>query len=415
MALAESGKAIGKISELLRQHLNAVTNVPVTVGRPEPPTTTTNGSLPAPRLNLFLYEALFDPHLRNTALDAGQPPPLWLVLRYLITSFDEASDSDSVGAQEALGEAIRALQGLSFIPFDTIPLPAALGIQPALEDNPETLKITFRETPADRLAQLMQGTDEKYRFSMGFEVGPVMIATADPPAYDLLVGVDYTQATPQVIGDAGVQIPVLPTLGPVISAVSPARFEPGATLTIRGSSLNTSGLVVQLGPADLGITAQRPDRVQCAVNGAIPEGEVISAGSHPLAVAQVLPDGKRRSSNLLIADLAPVLTAAVPDGVTRVDAADPASDVFGAIDLEGVLLGTDGDDAVLALYRDGAVVQMVTTFTDVPAAPPGAPAQTQRRAAMTEDDAVPPGRYRVILRVNGQQARMSPTVTLTAP
>jgi predicted phage tail protein len=38
-------------------------------------------------------------------------------------------------------------------------------------------------------------------------------------------------------------------------------------------------------------------------------GATISAGNHPLAVVQTLPNGKRRSSNLLSAGLTPRVTA----------------------------------------------------------------------------------------------------------
>ncbi|HYY41735.1 MAG TPA: hypothetical protein VE775_03320, partial [Pyrinomonadaceae bacterium] len=69
MALADTGKAIGSVTRALQERLNALTGLNISVGRPEAPSGTN------PRLNLFLYEANFDPHLRNTPLDAGQSPP----------------------------------------------------------------------------------------------------------------------------------------------------------------------------------------------------------------------------------------------------------------------------------------------------------------------------------------------------
>ena len=129
MSLADTGKAIGKVTELLRQHLQVRTGLAVTVGRPEPPGS--GPALPAPRLNLFLYEAHFDPSLRNTALDSGQLPPLWLVLRYLLTSFDNGSSSDSVLAHEQMGEGMRALQEVSYLSLSSIALPA-----PVLHEAP---------------------------------------------------------------------------------------------------------------------------------------------------------------------------------------------------------------------------------------------------------------------------------------
>src|SRR6266705_3524191 len=108
MALVNTGRAIGAVTQTLRERLTTVLGAAVgqvTVGRPEPPAAALAGS----RLNLFLYEIHHDEFLRNESLDDGQPPPLWLVLRYLLTAFDEGGDSDTVDAHEILGEGLRAL------------------------------------------------------------------------------------------------------------------------------------------------------------------------------------------------------------------------------------------------------------------------------------------------------------------
>src|SRR5262245_25788810 len=114
MALAETGRAIGAVTQLLHDRLLAnwlgIGLADVSVGRSAPPHT--NGT--RPRLNLFLYEIHFDEHLKNVALDEGQPAPLWLVLRYLLTAFDENGESDSAEAHELLGQGIRVLHDLNF-------------------------------------------------------------------------------------------------------------------------------------------------------------------------------------------------------------------------------------------------------------------------------------------------------------
>ncbi|NIS81343.1 MAG: DUF4255 domain-containing protein [Anaerolineales bacterium] len=401
MTLADTGKAMGKVTELVQQHLDVRTGVSVTVGRPEPEGPT--NSLPKPRLNLFLYEATFDPGLKNTPLDEGQRPPLWLVLKYLITSFDKDGLSDTIEAHENLGLGLRALQELSYLPLGSIALPADL--LPALEDNPEVLKITFDEASSDLLSKLMQGSEEKYRFSMTFQVRPVMIATGEPPDYSLLVGIDYTETPPDVIGEAGVQLPVLPSMGPSISGLTPIKFEVGEILTIRGVNLEISGLAVSLGPADLPVTAQRPDWLQCEVDGVLSEGALISAGTHPLAVVEVLTTGRRRSSNLLVAALRPTLEKATPNALHTVTG--PPSGVAGNIEMEGILLGSEADDIFVALYREGEVRRVFDgPFTYAP---------DQKSLTLEIQDASPvdPGDYRVILRVNGQQAKKSPGVTLS--
>src|SRR5258706_7528228 len=129
MALADTAKAIGAVTDAISQRLNTRTGLTITVGRPEPGVVAA-----AERLNLFLYEVQFDASLKNVPLDDGQRPPLWLVLKYLLTAFDgDGKSSDAIGAYENLGIGIRALQELAALPIAT-GLPATLAA--ALSDNP---------------------------------------------------------------------------------------------------------------------------------------------------------------------------------------------------------------------------------------------------------------------------------------
>jgi hypothetical protein len=400
MALADTYQAIGKVTMLLHEHLVHKTDLPVTVGRPEPGSN--GGGQGGPRLNLFLYEALFDPSLKNVPLDEGQKPPLWLVLKYLITAYDELGHSDTILAHEQLGKGLRALQELSFLSLSAIALPA--DILPALKDNPEVLKITFDEASSELLSKLMQGSDEKYRFSMAFQVRPVMIAPAAPPDYSLLVGVDYTATPPAVIGEEGIHLEVLPSMGPLIDEIMPSRFEVKDTITVKGANLDLSGLSLRLGQASLAVTAQRPDRLQAKVNGGITGGTILSAGSQVLAVVQSLSGGRSRSSNLLVGGLLPTLKTAAPSGLLL--AATPPPRVYGDIIMTGTLLGRQEDDLFVALYQEGQAVKVFDapfTFS---------PGQTGLTLHIPDTLAVPPGSYRLILRINGQQARQSPTVGL---
>jgi hypothetical protein len=403
MALADTTKAIGVVTELLRDRLTIRTSLPVTVGRIEDAATTSNPG--GKKLNLFLYEALFDPSLKNVSLGQEQPPPLWLVLKYLLTAFDHVQDSDTVQAHENLGEGIRALQELSFLPLTTLP-GSVIG---ALTDNPEPLKVTFEETPSDLLSRLMQGPDDRYRFSIGFQVRPVMIATREVPSHSLLVGIDYRTDPHPEIGEDGIQLTVTPSLGPQLNEVTPSKFEADplqhAVLTLSGSDLNLSSLAVKLGPATLAIIPPaQPDSLRCRVDGGIADGRVISAGSHPLSVEQTLPTGRRRPSNLLIADLMPKLTKAgfqAPSG--------PGTQ--GSIALEGVLLGTEEDDILVSLYQDGRIVRTFDEAAVVPAVAATDPEQTELVLTL-RTGAMQSGKYQVILRVNGQQAKASPEVDI---
>jgi hypothetical protein len=235
----------------------------------------------------------------------------------------------------------------------------------------------------------MQGADEKYRCSVGFQVRPVMIASREPADYALLVGVDYQADA--VIGEAGIQLPVLPSLGPSLTSLTPPSAEVGDSLTLTGADLHLSDLVIQFGPVELPITTQR----------------TISAGNHPVTVAQALPSGRRRHSNMLVGGLKPRLDTAVPGAL----ALTAEGWITGTIELTGSLLGTDQDDVFVALYRDGAVVRTFDVFVRPVAPPP----QIQMQLQITAGAQVPPGAYRVILRVNGQQARTSPEILLVGP
>ena len=131
------------------------------------------------KLNLFLYETAFDPQLRNLALRDGEPPPLWLVLKFLLTAFDADESSDTAAAHELLGRGMSALHELNFLRLDPL---VALDVRLALENNPEPLKLTFDESSVDLLSKIMQGTDERYRLSVAFQMRPVMIVPAQPAA-----------------------------------------------------------------------------------------------------------------------------------------------------------------------------------------------------------------------------------------
>lgn len=404
MALADSARAIGAITNSLVSRIATRTGLNVTAGRPE------MGAGNGQQLNLFLYETSFDPFLKNQALDEGQKMPLWLVLKYLLTPFDHLGDSDTPEAHETLGAGLNALYQSDLL--------ALGGLAPtdaqALSDNPEELQISFDEAPVELLAKVMQGSDESYRLSAAFQVRPVMIASSEPPAYSLLVGIDYTQSPPVAFGDGAV-IDVLPSMGAGLTEISPGGFELDEEVTLYGTDLHLSGLSVRLGAVELPVTMQQPDQLKFVIDSAIVNGSNISAGSLPVSLIQTLPSGRRRSSNMLIGNLVPTLTGAtivlptsvVPPPPGPPPVPTPPKMIYATIDLTGELLGTADDDVFLALYRDGRTVKMFDVFT-IPASPP----QTKKQLAMQLGDAVPEGRYLTIIKVNGQQAVQSFAVDL---
>jgi hypothetical protein len=373
MALADSRGAIGAVGELLRTQLANRTEVAtVDVGR------VGAGSGSCPKFNLFLYQLDLDGPLRNRPLDAGQPVPLWIVLRYLLTAFDGSGDSDSPDAHGLLGAGILALQELNF------QRPAGA----ALADNPEPLKITFDAADTELLSKIMQGgNDSPYRLSAAFQVRPVLIASGEPPAYAPLV---HSVGAPVSQG-----VTVIPSLGPRLDVVDPARFEAGATLSLRGGDLTSALQWVCLGATCYPVTAAPAGGLRTGV----PETTSLSPGSYPITAVQELRSGRRIASNAVVGELLPTLQGAVP--VTPLSD-DGFGRLWGTLTLSGVRLGGPSDQIFVAFWRDGAVALMLEAN--------GSEAQDALSVSVGVEDALPPGPYRVILRVNGSQASNAPQV-----
>ena len=375
MPLAQSRTAIGAVGELLRSQLTARTTAgSVDVGRPE-----VAAAAAGPKFNLFLYQIELDAFLRNQPLDEGQDTPLWLVLRYLITAYDDGRESDSVAAHALLGEGMLALQELNFLD-PTVP---------ALADNPQRLAITFDNADVDLLSKLMQGTDERYRVSAAFQVRPVLIAPSEPPSYAPLV------ATVGPPGNEGID--VIPSLGPVLTRVEPEQFQAGDTITVYGEELSSAIEALCIGDQCYGITAAPTGSVQTVV----PADTQLSPGSHTLVVVRTSAGGRRIVSNAVLGTLMPTLQNAVPGVLT----ADMSGNLSGSITLTGARLGGLDDTIFVAFYRDGAIQLLLEGM--------GVAAQNTLTVTVAVDDAIPPGSYRILLRVNGAQAPTMPEVDWT--
>jgi len=392
MALADSRTAIGGVTLLLQDHLIR-RGFAVTVGKPE----TASQDDTSAKLNLYLYETEFDGSLRNVSLDPERPPPLWLCLKYLITAFDDGESSDTADAHALLGQGVCALHALNFLTLDNAVDPA---VRLALENNPEALKISFESAPADLLSRVMQGSEERYRLSIAFQVRPVMMVPDEPPRFAQLVGVDYTTSPQTIVGRDGVGIEVLASLGPRLTRVVPHRFEPGQRIEIFGDDLHLAGLRCFLAGEEIRVVGQMPDRIVVEVEGTptipgdpgpIAAGGTVSAGERPLILRQPLANGRFRESNALIGSLRPVVASATLGG-------------GGMLTVSGALLGTDSDDVLVALLRDGAVVRLFDS-----------PVTAADQGSLTlpgVGTGVDPGTYLIVVRVNGQQARTSPALVV---
>jgi hypothetical protein len=371
MSLLLTNEAIGAVSETLQAQLALRSGLMVTVDRPDIAATLDS----IPKLNLFLYQIDFDPSLKNHSLDDGQPPPLWLVLRYLLTAYDANHDSDTIPAHRLLARGLASLQEMTML-TPTVP---------ALLDNPEPLKLTFDSSDVDLLSKVMQGSEEKYRLSTAFQVRPVLIAPDVAPSYAPLV---LTVGPP---GHEGVA--VIPSMGPRLKQVTPLRFEIEATLEFSGDDINGGIETVFIGSMELPVIAAREGAVK--VN--IPHTPSISAGQLPATVARRLPSGRQQTSNPLFVTLLPRLISASVGVLTA-----NATKLFGSVTLIGERLGGPDDMIFCAFYRDGQVLLNLDVT--------GNAAQTSLTANVLSADALPPGTYYLILRVNGAQAAMTPAL-----
>lgn len=375
MPLSDSRTAIGAVGRLLGAQLQDRTSAAsVDVGRPEAAAANIG-----PKFNLFLYQVDVDGSLRNHPLDTGQPPPLWLVLRYLLTAFDANRDSDSTAAHELLGEGMLALQELNFLRSSA----ASLG------QNPEALKITFDPAEAELLSKLMQSNEDHYRVSVAFQVRPVMIAPSEPPSYAPLV---------QTVGSPGAEgVAVLPTLGPTLTGIEPASFETGATLSLEGTELTSAIQSVSFGTVCYPVIGAPAGRLLVRV----PADTTLSPGSYAITAVRELPSGRRLSTNAVLGSLLPTLTGAAPGALVD----QGGGNFSGNLVLSGNRLGGPQDGIFVSFCLEGRVRLMLEAT--------GVAAQNTLVATVSPDQALPGGTYYVILRVNGVQAPATPEVDWT--
>ncbi len=376
MPLTASTEAIGAVSELLSLQLSSrLNNLPVPVGRPSD-AQSVEGSR---SLNLYLYRIAFDAHLRNTAMDHGQPPPLWLVLHYLLTAFDADHESETTAAHRLLGQGLVALQEMNV-------LRPPVSLQ-ALTDNPEPLKISFDDAEPGLLNQLFGGHDEPLRLSAAFQVRPVMLATGQPPSLAPLVQSVGPPSAPGVL--------VLPSLGARLTSIEPARFVAGDVVTLRGLDLAGHDRI-RLGGHDLLPLAAQPQDRGDVLRFQLPANTPIAAAGYAVSVSRTLPSGRRMTSTPLLGELLPVVSGvALAGALTPVDGR-----LAGSFTVSGAQFGGPGEAVFALLFRDGQARLLLE-----PSAPPGA---TSASFTVPPAQAQPAGLYRVILRVNGQQAVASP-------
>jgi len=375
--LASTREAIGAVTELIQSRLSTrLSNLNITVGRPEAASRTEGR-----KLNLFLYRIGMDGHLKNVSLDEGQPAPLWLTLYYLLTGYDEGNDSDSPAAHRLLSRGLAALHELNFL------RPGATDT--ALAPNPESLKITFDEADVELLSKIMQGGDERYRVSAALQVRPVLVVPEAEPAFAPLV---LTVGPPTAPGVA-----VIPTVGARIEAMEPERFEAGDEITLTGFDLSGSE-EIWIGATAFGVTAAPEGELRTRV----PLNTTLAAGAYAVRAARVLPSGRRFFTSAVLGRMAPTVTGVTVNAPLTVIAVNGQTRLHGSLTVSGRRLGGPEDAVFVSFYREGSVALVLEVS--------GSPPQTSLVATVPSTQALPPGEYRLILRVNGEQGANSPAI-----
>jgi hypothetical protein len=316
-----SQAAVGAVSltlqALLRDRVDDPGNpgnpVPVTLGAPGPDRDP-EGDVEPSRINLFLYQVVENPFLKNQdTVGLGHPdayghPPLSLDLHYLLTVYGTAANNenfDETPAHLLLGSAMQVLHDHAILTDAIVTQrePAGLTVlDPTLREEAEQVKLTLRSLGLEDLSNVWLALTLPYRLSVAYEVNVVQIDSQRPRRHPPLV-----QEPP----GGGPNLVVMPLRRPGLStvAVRPAgqpagteRAAPfarvGDTLILHGTGLGGGSLTVRLGPIEVAPDEIGPagDRMEVTVPDDVrPDGSTIAPpdrlqpGTHPVQVTARAP------------------------------------------------------------------------------------------------------------------------------
>lgn len=301
--------AIAAVTQTLRTLLlSAVTTqVPGAQVSAKPPDTARE-SVPGNLVNIFLYQTAMDPAWRNQPTPPVRmwedgPPPLPLVLSYLITAYGEGDDE--VVSHQLLGAAMAYLHSNPVLSRADI---AAMSPGSGLEAQIEDVRITPHPVPLDEISRMWATFQTGYRISVSYEASVVLIDNAQPAAIALPV---------LARGEGDVGPLVIPQLAPVLDFAGAPTGDPGVRpgeqVTVWGSNLGAVTSVVISGgaiaaPTDLDYQVSESSLViTIPANPPLPAGTAtvtaqvdIGSGSPPLV------------SNAIPVWLVPVLTSPLP-------------------------------------------------------------------------------------------------------
>ncbi|MFX0092141.1 MAG: Pvc16 family protein [Candidatus Hodarchaeota archaeon] len=398
MSLSNTSDAIGAVTALIHNELIGA-DLTVDVGFPR--------SDPPPQsFFLILYEIVFDSSLRNVPLDRIQPPPIWLVLKYILISYDVANkdieDRDTFKSYNDMGRAIRVLNNINHLN-----IPSYGWVEDALTPNPETLKLTFDQASPELVSRILGNVNERYQFSINFQVRPVLITSERivRPAYR--VGIDSRTQPEVVIGQDGVSISVYcPFKPPIIEKIFPQEFEfineeinniefnvEEKIMIIRGEGLKHPNLFIRIGSTDFEI-GRSNDPIRLEWNIRYEDINSLPARTHLLSIVQKEQSVENISRAKAI-NIIPYITES------------PVSNQGSDIALVGRFLGRDNDikRVIFSPEPEGESIEPSPEFTC-------SSHQRNLIIRISEPTSISCGIYRLFLKINDQDARQAPIIRL---
>jgi hypothetical protein len=276
------------------------------------------------QINLFLYGTEINPAFRNDpmpgAVPPGRPgpPPLALVLRYLITAYGDNSINFSV--HEILGKAMLVLHDNAILTNAQI---SGLDPEAGLTDQYEKIKITPLPLSLDDMSKLWTSFQSDYRLSVAYEVSVVLIES----------GKDIKSPLPVLKrGEHDQGASVLPSPSPEISGFRFPNQKPAAnlgdTITLLGENLSGAGITVRFKhPRRTDPIEKEPEanssefELLVKIPDATDPGVVSdwSAGFYKVSLVVRLPDTPVWTSNILSMPLSPEIKTLNPTTIIAAD------------------------------------------------------------------------------------------------
>ena len=317
--------AIAAVSRTLRRLLidrMASVGITVTLAPPDVVIAGINGS----RVNLYLYELIEHPQLKNQPIlgreDPGTfgRPPLSLIMRFVMTSYarsEDQIDSDII-SQTLLGDAMLVLHDFGGRMDDLLLVTNRAGpigdpvLDPVLQAEFERVKLEFHPLPFEELSKLWSAMPEtNYRRSVVYEASVVQIEARRPrhQAQPVQVRRVFARvARPPVIFEAYRTPPPPPA-----DNLRDSRIGIGDELTIRHAPATAERLYVRLGNLE-------PIRIALPSSGIIrimiPDAQYPIDLDHP-ALRPIPPDVQLQPGSLEVSLLGVSASDGIVGGLDR--------------------------------------------------------------------------------------------------